>query len=62
LGPNGAYVGALEPSTGGVEGRDKDRARGWLRFLDPGETAEYRCVIAATNDPADLKRLLALNR
>lgn len=60
-GPDGAYVGALEPMTGGVEGRDKDRERGWLRFLDPGETTEYGCTITATNDPADLQRLLALN-
>lgn len=61
-GPCGAYVGALEPMTGGVEGRDKDRQRGWLRFLDPGQQAEYRCTITATNDPAELKALLALNR
>ncbi len=61
-GPGGSYVGALEPMTGGVEGRDKDRARGWLRFIEPGQTVEYRCTIAATSEPAELKRLLALNR
>ncbi len=60
-GPDGSYVGALEPMTGGVEGRDKDRARGWLRFLDPGETVTYDCVLTATREPAELKRLLALN-
>jgi hypothetical protein len=61
-GPYGSYVGALEPMTGGVEGRDKDRERGWLRFLDPGETAEYDCTITATKDAAELKRLLSLNK
>jgi len=55
-------VGALEPMTGGVEGRDKDRERGWLRFLDPGQCVEYRCTITATSQTADLRRLLALNR
>lgn len=61
-GPNGSYVGALEPMTGGVEGRDKDRARGWLRFLDPGQTADYQYSITATHEPAELRRLLALNK
>lgn len=61
-GPNGSYVGALEPMTGGVEGRDKDRERGWLRFLDPGRSIAYRCTITATNEAAELKRLVALNR
>ncbi|MBN1489369.1 MAG: DUF4432 family protein [Phycisphaerae bacterium] len=60
-GPEGAYVGALEPMTGGVEGRDIDRARGWLRNLDPGETCDYRYAITATNKPADLRRILSLN-
>lgn len=60
-GPHGSYTGALEPMTGGVEGRHVDRKNKWLRFLDPGKTAEYVCTITATNEPADLKQLLALN-
>jgi hypothetical protein len=41
LGP-GEYVTALEPSNGGVEGRDKDRARGWLDTLKAGGKKVYR--------------------
>lgn len=41
LGPR-EYVTALEPANGGVEGRDKDRARGWLDTLQPGEKKTYR--------------------
>ncbi|HMO27009.1 MAG TPA: DUF4432 family protein, partial [Tepidisphaeraceae bacterium] len=37
----GEYVAALEPMNCGVEGRDKDRARGWLDELAPGESREY---------------------
>jgi len=61
-GPGGSYVGALEPMTGGVEGRDIDRQRGWLRFLEPHQTRRYEYTITATNTPADLQALLRLNR
>jgi len=37
----GTYVTGLEPANCLVEGRDKDRARGILQFLEPGETREY---------------------
>ncbi len=37
----GAYVTGLEPANCYVEGRDKDRARGILQFLEPGEQREY---------------------
>lgn len=39
------YVVGLEPSTGGVEGRDKDRAAGRLTHLQPGESKHYRVEI-----------------
>jgi hypothetical protein len=61
-GPNGSYTGALEPMTAGVEGRPLDRKRGWVRMLEPGQSIELRCDIRATNDPADLERLLNMNR
>ncbi len=35
------YVAALEPMTAGVEGRDKDRDRGWLRTIAPGDSQHY---------------------
>ena len=40
---NGAqeYVVGMEPANCRVEGRDKERARGALKFLEPGESREY---------------------
>jgi len=43
----GEYVTALEPSTGRVEGRDKNRALGLLRDWKPGETIRYSYSISA---------------
>jgi hypothetical protein len=60
-GPGGSYTGALEPMTGGVEGRPVDRERGWLRHLEPGETAELTCTLTATAEKHELDRLLELN-
>ena len=37
----GSYVLGMEPATGGVGGRAKERAAGRLRYLQPGESAEY---------------------
>jgi hypothetical protein len=56
------YVGALEPSTGSVEGRDKDRPRGLLRTLKSGEKRIYRYMIDAITDKESIDALLALNR
>jgi hypothetical protein len=61
-GPSGSYTGALEPMTAGVEGRPKDRERGWFKTLQPGDTIEHRCTITATNDPTEIDQLIALNR
>jgi len=60
-GPGGSYMGAIEPTNAGIEGRPKDAQRDWLQFLEPGESRTLRCTIVATNDPADLQRLLELN-
>ncbi|HEY7115344.1 MAG TPA: DUF4432 family protein [Tepidisphaeraceae bacterium] len=56
------YVAALEPMTGGVEGRDKDRARGWLQTLPAGGRKSYHYQIEVVTDRAALNDLLALNR
>jgi len=45
FGPNGQYVMGIEPANCGVEGRDKDRERGWLDFLKPGQKKKYTCEI-----------------
>jgi hypothetical protein len=60
-GPGGSYMGALEPTNAGVEGRPKDQERGWLQFLEPGQSKTLRCRISATADETELKRLLELN-
>ncbi|HTQ40991.1 MAG TPA: DUF4432 family protein [Pirellulales bacterium] len=60
-GPGGSYMGALEPTNAGVEGRPKDAQRGWLQYLEPGESRTLQCTISATNDQTELQRLLALN-
>ena len=60
-GPGGEYVGALEPMTGGVEGRHVDRKRGWLNHLEPGQTREYTTVLTATNDADEIGKLIELN-
>jgi len=38
----GTYVVGMEPANCLVEGRDKERARGTLQFLEPGEKRRYR--------------------
>lgn len=43
------YVAAWEPMTAGVEGRDKDRSRGWLRVIAPGEQQSYCYSIRVVN-------------
>lgn len=49
---NQEYVVGMEPANCWVEGRAKERERGTLKFLKPGETAEYHLEIGAitTND------------
>jgi hypothetical protein len=56
------YVGALEPTTGGVEGRDKDRQRGWLQTLPAGGRKSYHYRLEVVSDKKGLGELLALNK
>ncbi len=56
------YVCALEPANGGVEGRDKDRQRGWLDSLPAGGRKSYNYRIEVLTDKSALADLLALNR
>ncbi|MDH7486053.1 MAG: aldose 1-epimerase family protein [Anaerolineae bacterium] len=44
----GAYVLGLEPANCRVEGRSKERARGTLQFLAPGEQRDFRVEIAVS--------------
>jgi hypothetical protein len=56
------YVGALEPMTGGVEGRDKDRERGWLLTLPAGGRRSYRYSIEVVSEKGAVNDLLGLNK
>ena len=48
------YVCALEPMTAGVEGRDKDRARGWLRPIKAGASIRYRYSIEVVTNRSQI--------
>jgi hypothetical protein len=56
------YVAALEPSTGTVEGRDRDRALGLLGSLRPGQHKMYHYSIHVLTGRDELESLRALNR
>jgi hypothetical protein len=53
----GTYVTGMEPANCGVEGRDKDRERGILQFLDPGEEREYELEIGVLANNAEIDEL-----
>jgi len=55
----GTYVTGLEPANCLVEGRDKDRARGILQFLQPGEQREYVLEIGVLANNAEIEALAA---
>jgi len=54
----GTYVVGLEPANCHVEGRAKERERGTLQFLQPGEEREYHLeigVLASASDVAGVE-------
>ena len=54
----GAYVAGMEPANCLVNGRDKERERGTLQFLQPGEKREYQLeigVLASTDEIGELE-------
>jgi hypothetical protein len=53
-GPNGQFVMGIEPANCGVEGRPRDRERGWLDRLKPGQVKKYCCTIEVLEDPIEL--------
>ncbi|HHX64947.1 MAG TPA: aldose 1-epimerase family protein [Chloroflexi bacterium] len=55
----GTYVTGLEPANCLVEGRDKDRQRGILQFLEPGEQREYLLEIGVLADNAEIDAMAA---
>jgi hypothetical protein len=53
----GTYVVGMEPANCLVEGRDKERARGALQFLEPGERREYTLEIGALTSKDEIAKL-----
>ncbi|MBQ7525376.1 MAG: aldose 1-epimerase family protein [Abditibacteriota bacterium] len=54
---SGEYVMGMEPANCLVEGRDKERQRGTLQFLDPGETRKYHIEFEVINTPQQIEAL-----
>jgi len=57
----GTYVVGMEPANCLVEGRDKERKRGTLQFLQPGEKREYELeigVLASAEEIEELERTI----
>lgn len=55
------YVVGMEPANCWVEGRAKERERGTLQFLEPGETREYHLeigVLADAQEVAEFEKLV----
>jgi hypothetical protein len=51
---NQEYVVGMEPANCWVEGRGKERERGTLKFLKPGEKAEYHLEIGVLTTPEEV--------
>jgi len=52
----GTYVVGLEPANCWVEGRAKERERGALQFLKPGETREYHLELGVLTSAEEIAR------
>jgi len=53
----GVYVVGMEPANCYVDGRDKEREKGTLQFLKPGEKREYELEIGVLTSIADIKTI-----
>lgn len=51
------FVAALEPMSGGVEGRDKDRERGWMQTLAAGARKTYRYQLEVVTERKGIEAL-----
>lgn len=56
------YVVGMEPANCGVEGRDKERQRGTLKFLEPGEKKEFDLEIGVLDGKEAIKKFEKLVR
>ena len=53
----GTYVVGMEPANCHVEGRDKERARGTLQFIEPGEEREFDLEIGCLTSKEQIAAL-----
>lgn len=53
----GTYVVGMEPANCFVEGRAKDRERGILQFLEPGEKRHYHVEIGVLQSLEEIRRM-----
>ena len=61
----GDYVVGMEPANCLVEGRDKQREKGTLKFLEPGEKKEFDLemgVLAGKEAIEEFKKLISVNK
>lgn len=56
-GPRGSYVSGLEPFSGSLLGKSRDRHPLAEQFLDPGETRKYRLKLRVLSTPAAIAEL-----
>lgn len=54
------YVVGMEPANCWVEGRDKERSRGTLQFVEPGEKREYHLEIGITSTLEEIEQLIQI--
>lgn len=52
----GTYVVGMEPANCLVQGRAKERARGTLQFIEPGETREFHVEIGVLSGKAEIEK------
>lgn len=60
-GPRGSYVSGLEPFSGSLLGRGRDKHKLAEPFLEPGETKKYQLKIRALTGSKELAELIRLD-
>ncbi|MDO8586280.1 MAG: aldose 1-epimerase family protein [Armatimonadota bacterium] len=53
----GMYVVGMEPANSLVEGRDRERARGDLKYIEPGQKLEYDLELGVLTSPCEIAEL-----
>ena len=56
---HGAYVTALEPFSGSLFGKDRDKHPLAAQWLEPGQQKHYELTIKLHTDPAAIEQLLS---